>query len=103
MLQAAASQRTLVFPTSPVVPAVAQLSGFLAYAVVSEKHGVEIRRVEEIRVYESVTPIANAPDFIKGVINLRRVIIPSADRRIKFDFVFDKIRLNMVKLAAEFN
>ena len=40
--------------------------------------------MQEIRGYETPTAIANAPDFIKGVINLRGVIVPVLDLRIKF-------------------
>ena len=41
--------------------------------------------MQEIRGYETVTRIANAPEFIKGVINLRGIIIPVVDMRIKFN------------------
>jgi purine-binding chemotaxis protein CheW len=40
-------------------------------------------RVQEIRSYEPLTRIANAPDFIKGVVNLRGVIVPIVDLRLK--------------------
>ena len=49
-----------------------------------ESYGIEILKVQEIRGYEAPTAIANAPDFIKGVINLRGVIVPILDLRIKF-------------------
>jgi len=41
--------------------------------------------VQEIRGYEAVTRIANAPEFIKGVVNLRGIIVPIVDMRIKFN------------------
>ena len=63
-----------------------QPSEFLTFTLGDEEYGVEILRVQEIRGYESVTHIANAPDFIKGVINLRGVIVPIVDMRIKFGF-----------------
>jgi purine-binding chemotaxis protein CheW len=47
-------------------------------------YGIDILKVQEIRGYDSVTRIANAPDFIKGVINLRGIIVPIVDMRIKF-------------------
>jgi len=65
---------------------VAQPSEFLTFTLGNEEYGVEILRVQEIRGYESVTHIANAPNFIKGVINLRGVIVPIVDMRIKFGF-----------------
>ena len=42
-------------------------------------------RVQEIRSYEEPTRIANAPAFIKGVVNLRGVIVPIVDMRLKFN------------------
>ena len=49
---------------------------FLAFTLGSEEYGIDILKVQEIRGYETVTRIANAPEFIKGVINLRGIIIP---------------------------
>ena len=57
---------------------------FLAFTLGSEEYGIDIHKVQEIRGYETVTRIANAPAFIKGVINLRGIIIPVVDMRIKF-------------------
>lgn len=58
---------------------------FLAFTLGGEEYGIDILKVQEIRGYEAVTRIANTPDFIKGVINLRGVIVPIVDMRIKFD------------------
>jgi purine-binding chemotaxis protein CheW len=57
---------------------------FLTFRLGAESYGIEILKVQEIRGYEKPTAIANAPAFIKGVINLRGVIIPILDLRIKF-------------------
>ncbi|MEW5967797.1 MAG: chemotaxis protein CheW [Pseudomonadota bacterium] len=57
---------------------------FLAFTLGREEYGIDILRVQEIRGYEPVTRIANAPEFIKGVVNLRGTIIPIVDLRIKF-------------------
>jgi purine-binding chemotaxis protein CheW len=66
-------------------PATAGPTGeFLTFRLGPESYGIEILKVQEIRGYESPTAIANAPDFIKGVINLRGVIVPILDLRIKF-------------------
>ena len=59
-------------------------SEFLTFRLGVESYGIEILKVQEIRGYETPTAIANAPDFIKGVINLRGVIVPILDLRIKF-------------------
>ncbi|MBC7778612.1 MAG: chemotaxis protein CheW [Proteobacteria bacterium] len=58
---------------------------FLTFKLGAEEYGVEILKVQEIRGYDAVTAIANAPPFIKGVINLRGVIVPIVDLRIKFN------------------
>jgi purine-binding chemotaxis protein CheW len=58
---------------------------FLAFRLGQEEYGIDILKVQEIRGYDSVTKIANAPDFIKGVVNLRGVIVPIVDMRIKFN------------------
>src|ERR1700681_3656269 len=49
------------------------------------EYGIDILKVQEIRGYDAVTRIANAPAFIKGVINLRGNIVPIVDMRIKFN------------------
>ena len=61
------------------------VSEFLAFTLGQEEYGIDILKVQEIRGYESVTRIANAPEFIKGVINLRGIIVPIVDMRIKFN------------------
>ncbi len=57
---------------------------FLTFRLGAEEYGIDILRVQEIRGYEQPTRIANAPSFIKGVINLRGVIVPIIDLRLKF-------------------
>ncbi|MCO7247791.1 MULTISPECIES: chemotaxis protein CheW [Halomonadaceae] len=59
-------------------------SEFLVFSLGDEEYAIDILKVQEIRGYENVTRIANAPDFIKGVTNLRGVIVPIVDLRIKF-------------------
>jgi purine-binding chemotaxis protein CheW len=57
---------------------------FLAFTLGKEEYGIDILKVQELRGYETVTRIANAPEFIKGVMNLRGIIVPIIDMRIKF-------------------
>jgi purine-binding chemotaxis protein CheW len=57
---------------------------YLTFTLGKEEYGIEILKVQEIRGYEAVTRIANAPEFIKGVVNLRGIIVPIVDMRIKF-------------------
>ena len=59
-------------------------SEFLAFTLGQEEYGIDILKVQEIRGYEAVTRIANAPEFVKGVVNLRGIIVPIVDMRIKF-------------------
>src|SRR5471032_2026509 len=72
---------------------------YLAFTLGSEEYGIDILKVQEIRGYEAVTRIANAPDFIKGVINLRGIIIPVVDMRIKFNLgtpVYDQFTVVII-------
>jgi len=56
----------------------------LAFKLGDEEYGVDILKVQEIRGHDPVTRIANAPDFIKGVVNLRGIIVPIVDLRQRF-------------------
>jgi purine-binding chemotaxis protein CheW len=60
-------------------------SEYLTFTLGSEEYAIDILKVQEIRGYEQPTLIANAPAFIKGVINLRGIIVPIVDLRIKFN------------------
>lgn len=76
-------------PMDPVTrkpdPVAAKAPQFLAFTLGQEEYGIDIRKVRELRGYEAVTGIANAPAHIKGVINLRGIIVPIVDMRIKFN------------------
>ena len=63
--------------------AVAAGGEFLTFRLGGEEYGIDILRVQEIRSYEPPTRIANAPAFVKGVVNLRGVIVPIIDLRLK--------------------
>lgn len=58
-------------------------SEYLTFRLGAEEYGIDILRVQEIRSYEPPTRLANAPHFIKGVVNLRGVIVPIVDLRLK--------------------
>lgn len=58
---------------------------YLTYSLGDEDYAIDILKVQEIRGYETPTTIANAPAFLKGVINLRDTIVPIVDLRIKFN------------------
>lgn len=58
---------------------------YLTFRLDREEYGIDILKVQEIRGYEPPTRIANAPNFIKGVVNLRGTIVPIVDMRLKFN------------------
>ncbi len=62
---------------------------YLTFRLGSEEYGIDILKVQEIRSYEPPTKIANAPAYLKGVVNLRGVIVPIVDMRVKFNCVND--------------
>ena len=74
---------------------------YLAFTLGREEYGIDILKVQEIRGYETVTRIANAPDFIKGVINLRGIIVPIVDLRIKFQL--ERVEYNQYTVVIILN
>ena len=56
----------------------------VTFTLGQEEYGIDIQRVQELRGYDAVTRIANAPEYIKGVVNLRGIIVPIIDMRIRF-------------------
>lgn len=65
-------------------PAAAAPREFLSFRLGEEEYGIDILKVQEIRRYEKPTRMANVPEFVKGVVNLRGIIVPIVDLRIKF-------------------
>ena len=65
--------------------ATAEAREYLTFRLDQEEYGIDILKVQEIRGYEPPTRVANAPDFIKGVVNLRGPIVPIVDMRLKFN------------------
>jgi len=57
----------------------------LSFRLGGEEYALSILKVQEIRGYDNVTRIASAPEYLKGVVNLRGIIVPIVDMRIKFD------------------
>lgn len=71
-----------ITPAQQLAPSPAPIE-YLAFNLGREEYGVDIQKVQELRGYDAVTRIANVPDYIKGVVNLRGVIVPIIDMRIK--------------------
>lgn len=57
---------------------------YLTFMLADEEYGVEILRVQEIKGWDSATPIPNTPDYLLGVLNLRGAIVPIIDLRRRF-------------------
>ena len=81
----ATTQTSTAAATLPPGAVSTSLREFLAFKLGAEEYGIDILRVQEIRSYEEPTRIANAPAFINGVVNLRGVIVPIVDMRLKFN------------------
>ena len=81
------SQRSTALgaPGTGTAAAKAAHGEYLTFRLGGEEYGIDILRVQEIRSYEQPTRIANAPEFLKGVVNLRGVIVPIIDLRVKLN------------------
>jgi purine-binding chemotaxis protein CheW len=70
-------------PSTLANPAAPTSSQYLSLRLGSEEYAIDILQVQEIRSYEIPTKMVNSPSFVKGVINLRGVIVPIVDLRLK--------------------
>jgi purine-binding chemotaxis protein CheW len=59
---------------------------FLTFRLAGEEYGVGILTVQEIRAFRQVTKVPHTPAWLLGVINLRGVVVPIIDLRLKFNF-----------------
>ena len=57
---------------------------FLTFTLQNEEYGIEILKVQEIKGFSKITPIPNAPSFVRGVMNLRGTVVPIIDLRARF-------------------
>jgi len=58
---------------------------YLTFSLAGEEYGIPILKVQEIRSWDRVTPIPNSPPYIRGVLNLRGLIVPVMDLRLRFN------------------
>lgn len=70
--------------SSHTIDAEVDTDQYLTFILNEEEYGVDILRVQEIKGWDTVTPLPNTPDYIKGVINLRGTIVPIIDLRERF-------------------
>ena len=61
---------------------------YLTFCIGTEYFGVDILKVQEIRAWEDVTRIPNAPEYVMGVLNLRGAIVPVYDLRLRLGMKF---------------
>lgn len=79
--------RPFAFENQPQVLDTSNLSHeYLSFCLGGEEYGIDLLKVQEIRGYELPTRMAGTPEFVKGVLNLRGVIVPILDLRIRFGF-----------------
>jgi len=94
------STATALAPTHQGTTALdAMVQEYLTFTLGEEEYGVDILKVQEIRGYDTITRMPDAPDFIKGVINLRGTIVPVVDMRIKFKLgkiVYDEFTVMII-------
>lgn len=75
---------TIATTLAPTSSGISENADFLSFCLGNELYGVSIKDVEEIRVWEQPTSIPRSPSFVKGVINLRGMIVPIVDLRARF-------------------
>jgi len=74
---------------------------FLAFRLCDEEYAIDILNVREIRAHEPVTRIAQAPGFLKGVINLRGAIVPIVDLRTRFGLPAAEVEAGTVVIILD--
>ena len=62
----------------------AGIQEFVTFAIGDDRYGVDIMSVREIKGWSGVSPLAGQPDFVRGVLNLRGVMVPIVDLRCRF-------------------
>ena len=69
---------------SEVTRAAGASTEFISFAIGDEQYGVDIMAVREIKGWSSITQLPNQPDYMRGVLNLRGVMVPIIDLRCRF-------------------
>lgn len=71
---AADGARATAFPTQ-----------LISFAIGDDQYGVDIMAVREIKGWTDITPLPGQAEYVRGVLNLRGVIVPIVDLRCRFD------------------
>jgi purine-binding chemotaxis protein CheW len=64
--------------------AAADLSQLISFAIGDEQYGVDIMAVREIKGWSQITALPRQPDYMRGVLNLRGIMVPIIDLRCRF-------------------
>jgi purine-binding chemotaxis protein CheW len=91
MNEPAASSATAHAQFGPVVAAGGRLRSapgvptqLISFAIGDDQYGVDIMAVREIKGWTEITHLPKQPDYVRGVLNLRGVIVPIIDLRCRF-------------------
>jgi purine-binding chemotaxis protein CheW len=60
------------------------LTQFISFAIGDDQYGVDIMSVREIKGWSEITHLPKQPDYVRGVLNLRGVMVPIIDLRCRF-------------------
>jgi purine-binding chemotaxis protein CheW len=74
---------------------------YLTFNLADEDYGIDILRVQEIRGWDEVTRLPNAPEYVRGVVNIRGIIVPVYDLRLKFNMPFREYTKNTVVIVIK--
>lgn len=77
---------------------------FLTFRLGDVEYGMDILKVQEIRGYEAPIAVASAPPCVKGVLNLRGVIVPIIDLRLRLNLPhapYNNITVTMVLVLQD--
>jgi purine-binding chemotaxis protein CheW len=74
---------------------------YLTFNLADEDYGIDILRVQEIRGWDEVTRLPNAPEYVRGVVNIRGTIVPVYDLRLKFKMPFREYTKNTVVIVIK--
>jgi purine-binding chemotaxis protein CheW len=87
-------------PPGPTTSVATSGGQYLTFSLGREEYGIDILRVQEIRVCSAVTPIPNTPAWVRGVMNLRGAVIPVIDLRRKLGLDADAEASAVVVVVA---
>src|SRR5262245_54077659 len=71
-------------PAAHAGPVAGGLNQFISFAIGDDQYGVDIMAVREIKGWSDITGLPKQPDYVRGVLNLRGVMVPIIDLRCRF-------------------